>query len=159
MNKKVLILPIAVLSLGLVGILSMKSAQAQTAPNKDSLIQRIVSKFNLNQTEVDKVIADFHSEQEARRLAEIEARLTEAVNSKKITQEQKDKILAKIKEWQSKKDDWSKLSPEDRRAKMEAHRDEMKAFAKIIGVDFHKIIGFGEFGKGGMGGRRMMENK
>ena len=90
------------------------------------LIQKIIEKFNLNPTEVQKVIDEERQERERQRLSLLEEKLNQAVKDGVISEEQKKALL---EHWQNKwqqrrqireeerkwfeenKIDWQKLGP------------------------------------------------
>ena len=90
------------------------------------LIQKVIEKFNLNPSEVQKVINEERQEREKQRLSLLEEKLNQAVKDKVISEEQK-KVL--LERWQNKwqqrrqireeerkwfeenKIDWQKLGP------------------------------------------------
>ncbi len=129
--------------------------------SESSLVDRIVSAFKLNKTEVDKVVTDFRFEKQktnqAQALVRLEEKLTELVADGKITDAQKKLIISKHKELQAKKvADQSKfveMNREEKQAYMEAHKTELESWAKANGIDAKYVLGFGGgMGRGGMMG-------
>lgn len=176
MNKqKILIYTIT--ALGLAGLLGLGFKQYIYAQEGDSkyppLIQKLIDKFDLNTTEVDKVIAEERSERQAERQKDIGDKLTQAVNDGKITEDQKVKIFTKWQELEKNRqvnmpkgnfsqltDDEKKVKMEERRTEMEKQRTEWQAFEKELGIDLDSIIGpmgFGGF-KGFGHGEGFMRN-
>lgn len=102
MNRRLSTLAIA----GAVGILGLGGASAAsalsgTSSSSDSLVDRLVEKFNLNKTEVQAVFDEEQKARTAERTAEQSERLQDAVDDGDITAEQKTKIEAKLKELQA----------------------------------------------------------
>ena len=103
-SQKVLgsMLAVGAISAIAVGATSFVSAQSSTGGN--SLVDRIATKFNLNKDEVKAVFDEEHAARETERLAEVSQNLQSAVDSGKITEEQKTLIENKIKEVQASRD-------------------------------------------------------
>jgi len=144
MKSKILLafLAIALGGLMLTGTLWTGKAMTVRAvePNQ-SIVDRLVARFNLNQDEVKGV---FDEEQQARQekmQAEMESRLDEAVKDGVITAEQKEALLKKQTEWQEKE---------------KQLREEKQKWMEESGIDFEKLaqyrVGLGGFG--GPGGMR-----
>ena len=175
MNKRIMILTVALTILMLGSVLAVKPAQAfwpfdlfkgdgrgqgeQTQNRFPALIQKIIDKFNLNEDEVDEVVAEYRNERELEMQNRFEENLQEAVKAGKLTEEQKTAIEAKHEEMQEKMEGWVNLSPEERRQKSEEHRDEMKTWAEENGIDYEQmgIFGLG-FRRGFKAGFRMGNN-
>lgn len=113
----------------------------------DTLLQRVIKKFNLNQEQVRSVVDEFRDEKQAERLRLIEQQLDKAVQAGKITSDQKNKILAKHKEMHDKKPYMHELSFEERQKVKTERRAELEKWAKDNGIDLQYVFGFG-FGKG-----------
>lgn len=120
-----------------------------------NLVQRLVSKFNLNESEVRAVFDEARVERQAQMQTEFEARLDEAVASGRLTEEQKTLILAKHAEMQalheSMKDTWDDLTPEERKTQREARQAELKAWAEEHGIDLKWVMPQMGRGHGGPG--------
>lgn len=82
---------VAGIALGQVGIASA-ATDTEDFPHG---VQAIVEKFNLNKEEVVKVLEEDRTAHQAEMKAEFEAKLTQLVTDGKITQAQKDAIIAK----------------------------------------------------------------
>lgn len=123
--------------------------------NSETLIQRLVQKFGLKTADVQAVFDTVRSEQQTEMQQKMAERLDTLVSEGKITQAQKELIIAKHTELQKQreadKDELRDLTPEERRAKMEARRSELEAWAKENGIDIQYVVAFGK-GRGiGMG--------
>ncbi|MGD9129925.1 MAG: hypothetical protein PVJ09_05555 [Candidatus Woesebacteria bacterium] len=137
MKIKKIILPGLGLALAtVVAFTSVNAAQAQgPADNaRESLVQRIAERFGLNQEEVQSVFDEERAEHQQAMQARLEEKLGQAVTDGKITAEQKDAILAKHAEMQSKREALKDLSPEERKAKMQEFHQEMKTWAEENGI-------------------------
>lgn len=155
LNKKVIIPMVAFAALvaisGMVGI-----SKADDSSNRDTLIQRITEKFNLNQGEVEEVFNQHREERHQQRQMEIEERLNKAVSDGKITEEQKNLILKKKEEMQGQRESFRNLSDEERKEQMRNHREEMNKWAEENDIDMKEFMGggkgFGGEGRGHKGG-------
>lgn len=112
------------------------------------LVQRLVEKFNLDTTEVAQVVDQYHTEKVAEREAKMADRLDQAVTDGKITEAQKVLILQKQTEIKSKMDEYKGLTPDERKTKMDALREEMRIWAENNGIEL-PFPGMG-FGRGRM---------
>ena len=157
MNKKKM-LAAAIASLGIASVVGVGTVAAQEASGT-SLAEKIATQFNLNKDEVQKVIDSDHAERHAEMQKRAEERLQEAVDAGKLTSEQKDKIVAKMKELESnresKREEMKNKTEEERRAAMKAERDELKKWAEENNIPTQYLM-FGGRGHGGpgMGGMR-----
>lgn len=163
MNKKSLF----ALTVGLLVAGSLITAKNISADQEDnpttSLVAKISQKFNLNQNDVQSVFSEYHQERQSQRVSQLETRLTQAVSDGKISDSQKQAILAKIQENQADREPghMRDLSSEQRQSEMENRRNEMDTWLQSIGLDidtFHELVGMGQGnGRGGNGrGRHMM---
>lgn len=132
------------------------SAQNTAGPN--SLVAAIAAKFNLNQADVQEVFDEEYQKHRAEMKAQLEQRLTQAVKNGKITEVQKQAILAKHQEIQysrPNRQEFENLAPEQRRAKMDEKKAEMDEWLSQNGLTrelFRELTG----GFPGKGGRGMM---
>lgn len=148
------------------GLFVTRSISAQESGNAaSSLVAKIAQKFNLNQDEVQSVFNEFHTERQQERMTQVEARLTQAVTDGKISDNQKQAILSKVKEMQANREPGSmrEKSAEARQTLMETRRAEMDAWLETQGLTletYHDLVGMGG-GKGMRGrghGMGMMQN-
>lgn len=100
------------------------SAATASTPH-DTLVDKLVSKFNLNKSDVQKVIDENRQEHEAAREQKMKERLDQAVKDKKITQEQEDKLIAKLKVLQADRKELKQAKQAERDAR-KAKMDEFK---------------------------------
>lgn len=159
MNKKI-IFPVAALSILGIGLLGINTASADDVSNpQTTLVQKIASKFGLNQNEVQKVFDEARNEHQTEMQKKHEERLNTLVSEGKITETQKTLILNKHKEMKAKRGDndaWIKLTPEERRSQMGTKRTELEKWAKANGIDTQYLFeGNGMKGHGGGFGPRM----
>jgi hypothetical protein len=131
---------VAGLGLGAAGIASAETKTAELPRG----VQTIVEKFNLNEEEVVKVLAEDRTAHQAEMQAEFETKLTALVTEGKITQAQKDAIVAKHTELMANK------TPGDREANR-AKGQEFRTWLESQGID-ETLIGLRGQGQG-MGGQ------
>lgn len=147
MNKKSLLTIAAVTVLG-AGALSATSAFAQTnnagQDQMSSLVEKIASKFNLNQDDVQAVFDEAHEERETQMKATFEAQLTQAVTDGEIISEQKQLILDKRAEMEADReanhDSFESQTPEERKAAMESKKSELDSWATQNGIDVKYLM-------------------
>ena len=105
--KNKLILSALVLTLvvggGLVGANYTFAQISQGAPNS-SLVQKIADKFGLNKNDVQAVFDQNHADRKAQMQAKFEAQLDQYVKDGKLTDAQKQLILAKHKELETQRE-------------------------------------------------------
>lgn len=154
-NHKIFLGSLAALALG-AGVVTY-SASAQTPPiSSTSLVQKIAARFNLKEAEVQAVFDQEHAARHADMQKRMDERLTSLVTEGKLTEAQKQLILAKHAELQSareaNKDTFSGLSMAERKAEHDKHRAELEAWATQNGIDLTYLwpTGRHEF-KGGYG--------
>lgn len=144
MKKQAIIASIATAGVAasvLAGGITFAQTTAQSSNPTANLAQAIASKFNLNKDDVAKVIEEQHQ-------AKMNDRLTQAVKDGKITEDQKNKIIAKQAEIKPKLDAARAETDEaKRKAAMDAIHTEMKQWSK----DNNIPKGFGMMGPGGRG--------
>ncbi|HUP26215.1 MAG TPA: hypothetical protein VM124_01045 [Candidatus Limnocylindrales bacterium] len=121
--KKVAIMGGIVTMVGLTSLLGINLASAQSDSSRTgNLIDKIAQKFNLNKSEVQAVF----DEDKAARAAEMQAkqkeRLDQAVKDGKLSQEQEDKIIAKLAELKAQRD----AEGDSLKDKTEAERHTLK---------------------------------
>jgi len=100
LTKKSLLIAGAVTTLGLAGAFGTHAAFATHNMNNDELVEKIATKFNLNEADVQAVFDEYKSDQEAERTSEY---LQKLVDKGKITAQQKTLIEDKLSELRDKK--------------------------------------------------------
>lgn len=163
MNKSILLPTLAAVFIG-GAILSTSHVLAQGSNNQATLVERLATAFGKNQDDVQAVFDQFHTDRQAERTAQYEAKLTEAVQNGSLTDAQKQLILAKHAELQAQRatefETMRNLSSDERRALMQQRHDEMEAWASSNGIDESLLLmgeGPGRGGEFGMGrGKGMM---
>jgi hypothetical protein len=158
MNKK-LIVPALVVAMGSAAVLGTSQIQAQTKTNNDypPIVQKLVTKFGLNENEVKAVFDEERAAREAEMKAKMEDRLNQAVANGKITEAQKQKIIAKLQELHEQRAEqmakFKDMTPEERRAEHQKMKAELEALAKENGIDPQYLMVVKMFkgpGRGGM---------
>lgn len=123
--------------------------------NSETLIQRLVQKFGLKTADVQAVFDTVRDERQTEMQQKMVERLDTLVSEGKITQAQKELIIAKHTELQKQreadKDELRDLTPEERRAKMEARRSEIETWAQQQNIPLQYVLGFGRGEGMGMG--------
>lgn len=132
------------------------SAYAQTTTNPiTTLIERIAQKFGLKQADVQTVFNQFHEERQKEMQTRMEERLSQFVKDGKLTEAQKQLVLAKHKELQNarQKNVSSRqlLTPDERRAQKGAQHQEMLDWAKQNNIDLQYLAGLMGLGHGQKG--------
>lgn len=161
MNKKLFIIPALAITT-IAGVVSVRSVAAQATDNQQlSIIQKLATKFGLNEAEVKAVFDADRAERQAAREKEFTDLLNQAVKDGKLSENQKQLILTKHAELKSKHEsemasriDPSTMTDAERQAKMVARRAEMdslKSWADQNNIDLkYFMMGrqFGHMGKG-----------
>jgi hypothetical protein len=152
MNKKLYVPALAIMLLGATafGVSAVSAESFNAENNRTSLIQKLATKFNLKQEDVKSVFDEQRQTRETERQARFEEKLSLDVTSGKITETQKQAIIAKMKtlaaERQAHMDAMKNMTPEQRKAEMEKHRTSIEQWAKDNNID-SKYLYFG-YGKG-----------
>ncbi|KKS17613.1 MAG: hypothetical protein UU77_C0018G0024 [candidate division WWE3 bacterium GW2011_GWC1_41_7] len=152
-KQKVIMTALVLSVVGLTGYAMLNNAYAVTADKYSPLVQRLAEHFNLNENEVDEVIAEVREERHQEMMSTYSEKLDEVVEEGKLTAEQKDKILAKIEEMKDEHLGFTGLTQEERRQKMEEHRAELEQWAEENGIDESYLFGYMGGFRHGMGGK------
>ncbi len=161
MFKKSLIAATVVTVLG-VGTLGAGRVFAQTTNTSSnptsSLVQKIAERFGLQQADVQAVFDQERQDRQAEMETKYETQLSQYVTDGKITEAQKQLILAKHKELQAqreaRKDDFQTMTQDERRAAKETERQELQTWAKENSIDLRYLM----FGHGMRGHRERAPN-
>ncbi|MFA5009780.1 MAG: hypothetical protein WC553_00925 [Patescibacteria group bacterium] len=162
--KNKFILPALVVMATGVALLGGSFVHAQTTTDSGqhvSIIQRLVEKFGLKEADVQAVFDEDKAARQTEMKAKTEEQLTQLVTDGKITEAQKQLIVAKRAELEASRSTEpvkdSSLTAEQRKTQMEASRTELEAWAKTNGIDVKYVLGgFGGKGFGGHGMRGEM---
>lgn len=154
MKYKQVILPaLAIVAAGIVILGMPQAANAQAhGEGIQSLIQKIAQKFGLRQADVQSVFDEHKKEMDTKREANYETKLTKLVTDGKITEAQKQLILAKHKEFQTKKEAnknaMQNMTDEQRKTAMEAEKTKLENWAKQNNIDVKYLFGGDMKGRG-----------
>jgi hypothetical protein len=140
------------LSAGMLwGATQVLAKDANEAPYA-SLVQKIADKFNLNKSDVQAVFDEHYQEQRAKMEAKFADRLDQLVNDGKITEAQKQLIIAKHKELEASRqsmfESMKDKTPEERKTAMEAERKALEDWAKQNNIDLKYVMPGHGMGKG-----------
>ncbi len=153
MKKRVIIPTIALIAiLGAVTIGTV-TVSAQS-PMYGNLITQIAQKFNLKESDVQDVVNQVRATQQTTMKTKWQDRLTQAVTDGKITDVQRQAIIAKHNELQTQFTSLQGLSVTDRKAKMAQIQSDLKTWATANGLD-SKFLGLIGMRPGFRGGFRL----
>ncbi len=136
-NKKIALITIIMMTLLTVGIYGTSQVLADDLGTYPPIVQRIADKFGLNISDVEEV---FNQEMDERHLVlrqNIEDRLSQAVADGKLTEEQKQALLAKRDEMEA-----------EREANRLDRREEMQKWFSEQGIDPEVLARYGGFAMG-----------
>lgn len=146
MNKTKLLVPALAVFITGGALLGATGAYAQgngTATYRP-IAQKIADKFGLKVEDVQSVFDEERASHQAEFKQKYEERLTTAVTEGKITEAQKQLIIQKHTEMQTKMkenfDALKDLSPEERKTKMETERQELETWAEQNGIDMKYVM-------------------
>ncbi|MBI3342937.1 hypothetical protein HY032_02175 [Candidatus Gottesmanbacteria bacterium] len=145
MNRKFAVVTVG-LGLVVVSALASKAyAESATKPFQ-TIIQKLATKFGLKEADVQSVFDQARSERQAQLQTKLDDKLSQAVKDGKITEVQKQAIMAKRKELQAKKlesrEAWKSMTADQRRAAMAQQKTELEAWAKANGIDLSYLWGW-----------------
>jgi hypothetical protein len=159
-RKQKIALGVAITAISALSVLGTGIATANASG--ETLSACVASRFNLNQTDVDKVFSEFRIEERGERSADRSADLQTKVDNGTITAEQKALIVSKIAEIEAERDANRNQGKtrEEMREEMHTSRDELRTWAKANGIDESLIMPMGGRGGGhGVGGMGMGRHK
>ena len=147
-RKYKILVVLAVMAVLSGAVLRSRPISAQEPFGPESLIQRLVERFGLDQGEVEEVFSQHREEKMSQRQARFEERIDQAVEGGRLTQAQKEAILAKKEELKQACSSVEGLSWEERARLREEHQQEMEQWAQDNGLSLPELFGLG-FGPGG----------
>lgn len=145
--KKKLLIPAITLTILAGTVYGATQASANMGWQDDSpIVQKLVERFGLNESEVKEVFSELHDERQMERQLEFEANIQASLEKGEITEEQKQAILEKhadmMAEQQNKnREDFQNLTREERQALHEEKRAEMDSWAEENGIDLKYFFG------------------
>lgn len=118
--------------MGLTSVLGvgLAAAHSQQGAGQDKLVDKIAQKFNLKRDDVQKVFDENRAEHEKQHQERVKTKLDQAVKDGKITQDQENKILAKLDELQKDRESMKGKSTQEHKAAMEKKKAELDQWAK-----------------------------
>ncbi len=158
--KKAIITAGIVTALSAAGLAGVSVANAATTTGTHNgpfsgLVDALVSKFNLNESEVQAVFDAQRETMEAERDQEAKDRLAQLVTDGKLTQAQADKITAKRTEVEAEREanrtSNEKKTTAERKAEMENHKATLDTWLSDNGIDeqyTYLLSGGGGHGRG-----------
>jgi hypothetical protein len=156
-RKQKIALGVAIAAISTLTLLGSGMASAHAGGT--DLAAKIATKFNLSQTDVQKVVDDFHTEEKATRVAERATELQAKVDAGTITAAQKTLIENKMKEVEAEREANrdQNLTSTEMKAKMETSRTALEKWATDNGIDISLVMPGGHgMGRGnGEGGHGM----
>ena len=117
-SKKILLTAAAVSILGVGSLASVAQAQG----DGDNLVDKISQRFNVDKNEVQKVFDEERESRQADRQKGYEEMLNQAVKDGKLTQGQKEKVLAKHNELKQEMEQ----NREEMKGKSETEREQLR---------------------------------
>jgi putative protein kinase ArgK-like GTPase of G3E family len=152
MLRKKVLLPVAALVIAGTAFLGVSQVSAQYGEGHSDLIAAIAQKFNVPQDQVQQVFNDHRTKRQAEMQAKMDERLTQLVKDGKLTESQKQAIIAKRAEEKNNfnPESLKDLTPQQRKEKMDQHRQEMENWAKSQGIDLSLVMPL-KMGRGGHG--------
>lgn len=154
------------LSAALISIVPGTFAQGYGSTNQDTLIQKIIQKFGLKETDVRSVFTSYQQDRQEQMEKVYTDRLTQLVKDGKITQAQEKLLIAKHEEMQktmqTQRTALTGKTATERKAIIDARQAELKKWATDNGIDIQYLqprLGAGGRGMGGRGMGMMGWNK
>lgn len=142
--KKVLLAAATIAVIGVGVSIPNIAANAQGGTGKDSIVDKLVTRFHLNRADVQKVFDENRSEHQALRAQAEKDRLAKLVESGDLTQTQADLIIAKRAEMRAEMDkereNFTIENREEHRTEMQVRRAELEKWAKDNGIDEQYIM-------------------
>ncbi len=157
MNTKML-LPVIAGAIGLAGLGGIHAFAASTSQAPRPIVQKIAQKFGLKEADVQAVFDQDKTGHMAQMKTNLSTKLDQQVKDGKLTATQKQAILDKMDQLHQQHEvDRTKLeniTPAERKAAMQKHRQEMQDWAKQNNIDLKDLPfrpkGFGPRGHRGL---------
>lgn len=149
--RPTLVVAAAAVTIGGASIIGSNAVSAETSGG--TLVEKIATRFNLNQEEVQAVFDEQHAEREVERASKLSERLQEKVADGTITEEQKTALEEKLAEMrklhEANRD--SRLIRDEQREGHEQAREELESWAEENGIPLDDILPLGGGPRGGLG--------
>lgn len=152
-SKRMIFVTALIAAMLTAGSYTVNQVYAQDTSTQETLVQMIAQKFSLNEAEVQTVFEQYRAKHQQEMQARYEEKLSTAVKEGKLTEAQKNLLIAKHKEIQAEKlarlESIKSLSPSERRSTLQKKKTELKAWAETNGIDLQYLLpGFGHTGQG-----------
>jgi hypothetical protein len=156
LDKTRILVPALILTIGVAALIGGTKVYAQSN-DRTSIISKIASKFGLKESDVQAVFDANRQEHQAQMQIKFEEQLSQDVKDAKITEAQKQLILAKHKDLEANRqqtmESMKNMTQDQRKTAMEKERTDLQAWAKNNGIDEQYLRGgFGGPRGGGMRG-------
>ncbi len=158
-SKKVIIPSLILGAIACTGFYGVGATFASDSDdNRETIVQRIAERFNLNTDEVESVFDENRAERQIQNQERQEERLAQAVSEGKLSEEQKELLLSKMEENRTEKGEnretFRGMTHEEKMEAREGHREEMDQWMEDNGIDHDALGGLGEGGNGMRGGHK-----
>lgn len=133
MNKKTLITSaiVGILAVGTaLGFTAVQAAEQKVDNPRNGLIEKIATRFNLNQNDVKQVFDEHKTEMMAQHEEQFKTRVSDAVSKGTLTQAQADAIIAKKAELEANRPNFEGKSQAEIRDLMKTQMDDLKKWAE-----------------------------
>lgn len=140
---------VAALGAGVWGTTAFAATPQGNQNRMSNLTNALATRFNLNQSDVQKFFDDQHANNEASRIANEKSQLNQAVTNGKITQAQEDLIIAKHTEIKTFMDSLKGKTNTEIEAAIKNQKASLKTWANSNNIPEQFI----RFGMGGPGMR------
>jgi hypothetical protein len=149
MNKRVVLAAAAAMvGVGLLGSAQVFAESSSSQNPSSSLVQRIADKFGLKASDVQAVVDQSKKDSEAQRETNYESQLSQYVKDGKITEAQKQLIIAKHKELetslQANMQNMKSMTPDELKAFAQNKMQDLRNWSKQTGIDFRYLLGKGQ---------------
>ncbi len=143
MTKKKFVFP-SIIAIAIIAITLMSAnyVSAQEGVVNRPIVQRLAEKFNLDTNEVQKVFDEERETRQAERYALFVEKLDDLVAEGKLTQEQKDYLVAHHEKMQGVHEEMITLEPSERREKAQSLHSELEVWAESQNLDLSEIMPF-----------------
>lgn len=121
----------ALIGIGAASISATGIASAATNSSRgNSLVEKIATRFNLNKEDVQKVFDEERESHKKEHESKINDRLDLAVKDGKLTQEQADKLKAKLEQLQTERENNRQKGSKPDKTEMKQKMDDLKKWLK-----------------------------
>jgi len=150
MNKKILIIPVVFIVIG-IGVIGSKIVSAENERPQSTLVQKLTEKFGLDEGQVRAVFDEAKEERHEDIKEKKEAYFENLVSEGTITDEQKTLLIQKFGQLKEEKkgnwEDYKNLSFEERKNLKMDHKEDLEKWAEENGIDLQNLfVGFGHKG-------------